>query len=99
MQAQYRNEGYFQKTVTKVVNQSKNMPSFTYEGENQFENKTDSQLLADVNLEHLKPNQQKLSLEMLKRNLDAFQRHALDIGCCSSVTAYAPLMTSSLMTR
>ena len=91
--AQYRNEGYFQKTVTEVVNQSNNMPSFNYEGENQFENKTDSQLLADIDLEHLKPDQRKLTLEMLKRNLDAFQRHALDIGCCSSVTAYAPLNT------
>ena len=28
---------------------------------------------------------------MLKRNIFAFQRHPLDIGCCKSVTAFAPL--------
>ena len=33
---------------------------------------------------------------MLKRNLIVFQRHPLDIGCCSSVTAYAPLNTPDL---
>ena len=30
---------------------------------------------------------------MLKRNLTAFQRHPLDIGCCKGITAFAQLTT------
>ena len=92
---QFKNEGYFQKTVSEVVEQSNtNMPSFEYTGENQFQHKTDQELLDAVDLSHLTPAQRKQVLDMLKRNIHAFQRHPLDLGLCKSVTAYAPLNTS-----
>ena len=91
---QYKNEGYFQKSVSEVLEQSnQNMPSFEYTGKDQFKSKTDAELLADVDLSHLTPEQRKQTLAMLKRNIHAFQRHSLDIGLCTSVTAYAPLNT------
>ena len=89
----FNHEGYFQKSVTEVINQNAAMPSFTYAGASQFDRKTDDQLLSTVELSHLSPEHQKLTLDMLRRNIHAFQRHDLDIGCCTSVTAYAPLNT------
>lgn len=89
--ASFKNEGFFQKPISEVIEQSNNMPSFEYEGPDQFKNKTDQQLLSEVNLDHLNPQQRQYTLRMLERNLPAFQRHPLDIGCCSSVTAFAPL--------
>ena len=91
---QYKNEGYFQKSVSEVLEQAnQNMPSFEYKGKDQFKAKTDEELLNEVDLSHLTPPQQKQVLSMLRRNIHAFQRHSLDIGLCTSVTAYAPLNT------
>ena len=91
----FKNKGYFQKTVTEVLDESKNIPTMEYTGKAQFKPKTDEELLKEIELSHLTPEQRQLALEMLKRNIGAFQRHALDIGCCEGVTASAPLNTDN----
>ncbi len=93
---QYKNEGFFQKSVSELVEDSQNIPSFDYTGKDQFKPKTDEELLNEINLDHLTSEQRTKSLDMLKRNIDAFQRHPLDIGCCNAVEAFAPLNTKEV---
>ena len=89
----FKNQGYFQKTVSETLNESKNIPSLEYTGKNQFKPKSDAELLKEIDLSHLSPKQQALATAMLERNITAFQRHPLDIGCCKGITAFAPLTT------
>ena len=89
----FKNLGYFQKTVSETLDESKNIPSLEYTGKDQFKPKSDSELLKDIDLSHLTDSQRALALGMLKRNITAFQRHPLDIGCCKGITAFAPLNT------
>ena len=89
----FKNLGYFQKTVSETLNDSKNIPSLEYTGKNQFKPKSDADLLSEINLTHLSPHHQALAKAMLERNITAFQRHPLDIGCCKGITAFAPLTT------
>ena len=88
---QYRMEGYFQKSVSEVIENSSNFPCMTFEGDNQFKAKTSEELLSECDLTHLSESNRKLVIEMLKRNISAFQTHSLDIGECKGITAYAPL--------
>ena len=89
----FKRQGYFQKTVTEVLDESKNVPTLEYTGKAQFTPKSDEELLKDIDLSHLNERQREMALEMLKRNIGVFQRHPLDIGCCKGVTASAPLTT------
>ena len=93
--AQLKTDGYYQKAVSELITESQNIPSFDYNGDKQFEPKSDSELLSECNLDHLTPDQQKMTKEMLTRNIDAFQRHPLDIGTCKNITAFAPLTTDN----
>jgi hypothetical protein len=86
-----KNQGFFHKTVTETLDDSNNTPTFEYTGENQFTPKSDNELLSDCDLSHLSPDHKKLTIDMLKRNIHAFQRHPLDIGKCKNITASAPL--------
>jgi len=88
---QFRNEGLFQKSVTEVISQSKNITSLEYNGTSNFVPKTDDELLASCNLSHLSPANRELTKQMLQRNMRAFQRHKLDIGECKEVIADIPL--------
>ena len=90
---QFKQEGYFQKSVSELLDESRNIPSFNYDGDHQFVPKSDETLLAECKLDHLSSEHQKLTKEMLKRNISAFQRHPLDIGNCKDIKAYAPLTT------
>ena len=92
-QEDFKNLGYFQKTVSETLDESKNIPSMEYTGEHQFKPKSDEELLSEINLDHLSAEHRALAIAMLKRNITAFQRHPLDIGCCKGVTAFAPLTT------
>ena len=89
----FKNLGYFQKTVSETLDESKNIPTLEYTGKNQFKPKSDEELLKEINLDHLSPEHRALTIAMLKRNITAFQRHPLDIGCCKGITAFAPLTT------
>jgi hypothetical protein len=88
---QYKLEGYFQKSVSEVLSDSNNIPSFEYSGENQFVPKSDEELLSECDISHLPSDHRKLTRDMLIRNIDAFQRHPLDIGNCKDIVAFAPL--------
>ena len=88
---QYKQEGYFQKSVSEVLSDSNNIPSFDYSGAQQFVPKSDGELLKECDLSHLSKDQQNMTRNMLVRNIDAFQRHPLDIGNCKDIVAYAPL--------
>ena len=88
--SQFRNEGFFQKSVTEVVNSNNRLATMHSENINPIP-KTDDELLADCKLDHLTPNQQTQVLDMLRRNIDCFQRHKLDIGLCKDVIASIPL--------
>ena len=88
---QFRMEGYFQKSVSEVIENSSNFPSMDFEGDKHFVAKSPEQLLKECQLDHLSEKNRRQTLEMLKRNIDAFQRHSLDIGECKGITAYAPL--------
>ena len=89
----FKNLGYFQKTVSETLDESKSIPTMEYTGEHQFKTKSDEELMKDIKLDHLTEEQQALARAMLRRNLTAFQRHPLDIGCCKGITAFAPLTT------
>ena len=88
---QFKMQGCFQKSVSETIDSSNNMPTMTYEGENQFKEKSDSELINDCKLDHLSKEQQSKVIKLLKENLHAFQRHPLDIGCCNGIVAHAPL--------
>ena len=90
---QYRMEGFFQKSVSEVIENSSNFPSMNYEGENQFVAKTPEELLSECPLNHLSDKNRALVLKMLSENISAFQTHSLDIGECKDITAFAPLTT------
>ena len=91
---QYKNKGYFQHTVSEVIGNDR-ITSMQYEGENQFKPKTDEELIAECKLDHLSPEQREITIQMLKRNIDAFQRHPLDIGEYKGLTAFIPLKEKS----
>ena len=91
---QYRMEGFFQKSVSEVIENSSNFPSMNYEGENQFVAKTPEELLSECPLNHLSDKNRALVLKMLADNISAFQTHSLDIGECKGITAFAPLTTN-----
>ena len=87
---QYSTEGFFQKSVSEVV-QSDKITSMDYEGEEQFVPKTDDELIASCNLDHFNDEEKEEVIAMLRRNIGAFQRHPLDIGEFDGLTAYIPL--------
>ena len=91
--SQYRQEGFFQKSVSEVIEEARNIPSMDFQSKDQFNPKSDEELLAGINLDHLSDEHKQLTLDMLKRNIHAFQRHPLDIGKCENITAFAPLTT------
>ena len=56
-----------------------------------FTAKSDDELLSSCKLDHLTATHCQETLTMLRSNLNAFQRHKLDIGECREVTADIPL--------
>jgi hypothetical protein len=76
----FKNQGFFQKSITETLEDSNNIPEFEYTGADQFIPKTDEELLKDCDLSHLSPEHRELTTNMLKKNIQAFQRHPLDIG-------------------
>ena len=77
-----------------MLDESKNIPSLEYTGKDHFKPKSDSELLKDI--KDLSESQQALALGMLKRNITAFQRHPLDIGCCKAANPLCNLHSLTL---
>ena len=87
----YKKEGFFQKTVSEVIENISDKPHLDPLTDEELRPKTDEELIESCNLSHLSDEQQRKAKEMLSRNLGAFQRHKLDIGKCKDVVASAPL--------
>ena len=92
--AQYKKQGFFQKTVSEVTGDLSGQPHFDY-SKDEIVPKTDKELLDSCDLSHLSKDEQKQAREMLSKRMDAFQRHKLDIGKCKDIVASAPLKSNT----
>ena len=52
----FKNLGYFQKTISETLDESKNIPSLEYRGKDQFKTKSDSELLKYIEFSRISPN-------------------------------------------
>ena len=84
-------QGYTQQSVTEAI-MARETPGFegTFD-ETDVKVKSTEELIDECKLSHLSPKTQELVKDMLTRNIEAFQKHALDIGMCKYVTAEATL--------
>ena len=87
----YKKEGYFQKTVSEVIENVSDKPHLDTMTDEELRPKSDQELVDSCDLSHLSQEEQKQAREMLHRCVGAFQRHKLDIGKCKGVVASAPL--------
>ena len=87
----YKKEGWFQKTVSEVVENISDKPHLDPHTDEDLRPKTDEELVDSCDLSHLNETEREQARAMLFRCIGAFQRHKLDIGKCKGVVASAPL--------